>query len=50
MYAPKFNKQLKEVLKLAGITQIVTAQKFNGKLNGKKQGFFQNMLSFLRMT
>ena len=40
MYAPKFNKQLKEVLKLAGITQMVTAQKYNGKIKRKETGIF----------
>ena len=40
MYAPKFNKQLKEVLKLAGITQMVTAQKFNAKMKRKETGIF----------
>lgn len=40
MYAPKFNKQLKEVLKLAGMTQMVTAQKYNGKIKRKEIGIF----------
>ena len=40
MYTPKFNKQLKEVRKLAGITQMVTAQKHNGKIKRKETGIF----------
>lgn len=40
MYPSKFNKQLKEVLKLAGITQMVTAQKYNGKIKRKETGIF----------
>lgn len=42
MYAPKFNKQLKEVLKLAGINKVVTAQKYNGKIKRKETGIFPN--------
>ena len=32
MYPSRFNQQLKEVLRFAGITQMVTAQKYNGKI------------------
>ncbi len=40
MYPCKFNKQLKEVLQYAGITQMVTAQKYNGKIKRKETGIF----------
>lgn len=40
MYPSKFNQQLKEVLKFAGITQMVTAQKYNGKIKRKETGIF----------
>ena len=40
MYPSVFNKRLKEVLKCAGITQMVTAYKYNGKLKRKEKGLF----------
>ena len=40
MYPSVINKQLKEVLKFAGITQMVTAYKYNGKIKRKEKGIF----------
>ena len=43
MYPERFNKQLKLVLKEAGLTQMVKAHRYNGKPNEKKRVFFLNM-------
>ena len=40
MYPCAFNKKLKEILKLAGITQMGNAERYNGKIKRKEKGIF----------
>ena len=40
MYPERFNKQLKLVLKEAGLTQMVKAHLYNGKTKRKETGIF----------
>ena len=40
MYPERFNKQLKLVLKEAGLTQMVKAHRYNGKTKRKETGIF----------
>ena len=40
MYPEYFNKQLKCVLQKAGLTQMVRAERYNGKIKRKEIGIF----------
>lgn len=40
MYPCAFNKKIKHILKLAGLTQMVKAQRYNGKIKRKEVGIY----------
>ena len=40
MHASAFNKKMKTILKLAGITQMVKAHRYNGKIKRKETGIY----------